>query len=224
MLLSLKKHHLAPQFVNQAAMPSYPGAVSNPVDLNILEQRLKAGTYTDSGQFIADGRKIWENTLNISKDGTDLYNAGVEMSDLFENLIRNLGVVPLAVENVVESKSRKGATKSGVARSGNSGNNRKAVPERPMSSQEKALLRHNIMRLSQDKLQGVIQIIQSSVDTSKSRDTLEFDIDKLPTHVSRELDQYVRMNLPDTKRPPRSNEEPTLQTATREVKLCGIIW
>jgi hypothetical protein len=67
--------------------------------------------------------------------------------------------------------------------------------DKPMTTQEKGLLKQNIMKLTQDKLQGVVQIIKSSIDASKNKDTLEFDIDTLPVRVCRELDIFVRKNM-----------------------------
>ena len=152
----LKKHPSAVPFINLVNIPEYIEHVTDPIDLTILEQKLKAGNYKTSGQFINDCRKIWKDTLSVSHPGNDLYNGTTEMKNYFESLVGNLGDVPLASTPAPStSHNRKAASGS---KSGSSKAHKKGPVERPMSGQEKALLKQNIMRLSQDKLQGVIQI------------------------------------------------------------------
>eukprot|EP00826_Nyctotherus_ovalis_P030841 TRINITY_DN2462_c0_g1_i14.p1 TRINITY_DN2462_c0_g1~~TRINITY_DN2462_c0_g1_i14.p1 ORF type:complete len:149 (+),score=41.97 TRINITY_DN2462_c0_g1_i14:131-577(+) len=76
----------------------------------------------------------------------------------------------------------------------------KSIMDRPLTGKEKMRLKQNVMLLSQEQLQGVIMIIQSAVDIGKSKETLEFDIDKLPVRVARELNQYVKENVHSNKK------------------------
>ena len=69
-----------------------------------------------------------------------------------------------------------------------------------MSIQEKSQLKQNIMKLSQDKIPGVIRIIKDTIDLSNSQENLEFDIDGLPPRKCRELEQYVRRNMGNSKK------------------------
>lgn len=219
-IFQLKKHPSAGQFCNLAVIPNYVEAVGDYMDLNTLEQRLKSGAYPNSAQFIADAKKIWNNTQRVTKPGTDLYNAAVEISNYFDTLMAELGSVGVGADQGVEPRiAHRGAARTAAPRAGGSGGHRKGVAERPMSSQEKAFLRRNIMSLPQEKLQGVIQIIQSSVDMPRNDDTLEFDIDKLPSSVARELDRYVKENLPE-KKVPKKKTEPAPPPAKKQVKLC----
>ncbi len=204
LLALLKKHPSADQFMNL----SVPGR--EVLDLATLERKLKTGGYTNSGQFAADVRKIWSNSWQLHQPGTDSYIATTEMSNYFEKLVQDLdiGDVPFIAEESPESAAPTKATpKSATATSRQPAATKPAAAtsknpaERPMSTQEKAQLKQNIMRLPQEKLQGVIKIIQSAVNTSKSRETLEFDIDKLPIRVCRELDVYVKKNITPAKKP-----------------------
>ena len=69
-------------------------------------------------------------------------------------------------------------------------------PNTPMTKAEKAELKTNIMKLGADKLTGMINILKEVLDVSKYSETLEFDIESLPAYKCRELDVYVKENLP----------------------------
>lgn len=196
-LATLNKHRFAPQFSKLSSIPGFANAVTNPINLSTLGQKVRARAYTTTGEFIADGRRIWQDVIRLSQPNSALYNASIEMSKCFEGLISDMGNVQLGGEAAGEAKGgRKGAVKAGAGKVAQ----RKTTAERPMSNSEKAFLKTNIMRLPHEKLQGIIEIIQSSVDTSKSTDTLEFDIDKLPVGVARALDNYVKENLPELRK------------------------
>ena len=205
-LSMLKKHPLSCQFVNLLEIPGYNEAVDDPVDLTTLEHKLKSGNYKTSDEFAADGNKIWKNVINTFKSNDDLCTASNEMANYFKSLMREVGDIPL---NVKESHhGHKVLTK--LIKTSVPAVEKKVVTEKPMTDQEKILLRQNITRLSQDKLQGIIDIVQSAVDASKNSDTLEFDLDKLPTEITRKLDQFVKSNLPDFKKKSKQKESKLL--------------
>ena len=219
LLANLKKHPSAAHFLNLSVLPGYAEAVKEPMDLNTLEKKLKTGVYTSSGQFAADAKKIWNNSWQLNLPGTDFYIATTEISNYFEKLMKDIGEIPfISEENFEIQELRKNVNKAANAvkqitsaantRTPNRPPSTKNAAERPMSTQEKAQLKQNIMQLTQDKLQGVIQIIQSAVDTSKSKETLEFDIDKLPIRVCRELDQYVKKHVAQSKKPGKKKPSP----------------
>ena len=199
-IVMLKKHPLAPQFIN---LQGFMEVIGEQMDLGTMEHKLTAGNYSTSGQFVSDGRKTWFNVIEISPPGTDLYNSAKEMSNYFENLITNLGDVSLFESHgITKSESKENTNKGGMA-----ANKSKGIVSKPLSAHEKAILKHNIMRLTQDQLQGVIEILQNSIDMSKNSETLEFDIDKLPVKVARELDKYVKENIPDLKKVSKKKPE-----------------
>jgi len=189
----IKQHPSASLFLNLSGIPNYTRIIQDPIDLTILEKRLAAGNYTTFEEFAVAAKTIWSNTQRFAQPGTQLYNANLEVCAYFEDLMEKTG-------GQQTSKASRG-------NKGRRGDNRKGITDRPLSSKEKAALKHNIMRLSPDKLQGVARIIQPAVDTGKNKDTLEFDIDKLPTSVARELDKYVKDNIEGDKKGTKKKKE-----------------
>ena len=57
-----------------------------------------------------------------------------------------------------------------------------------MTTQEKKTLGENIRRLPRDSLKRVWEIVCSG---NVGNEELKFDLDKLPTHIARELEKYV---------------------------------
>jgi hypothetical protein len=198
----LKKHQCGEQFLQAT---DHLSQAKEPMDLLTVEKKLRAGEYMTTGLLAADIRKIWTNSWANSESGTRVYISTTEISNAFEKMWKEVGDVPFGGEESSEIAELKkqvskvsGAIKRMVAPTP-SLSTRPAPPHAPkghmekqMSVQEKTLLRQNIMKLSQDKLAGVIQIIKDAVDTTNSRDTLEFDLDALPARTCRELDLYVK--------------------------------
>jgi hypothetical protein len=79
----------------------------------------------------------------------------------------------------------------------------KPQPEKTMTLQEKKSLCQNIKKLDPKFLRGVLDIVQECMDFQGEE--LEFDIDKLPSKVCRELEKYVKQCLqnPHSKPPPK---------------------
>jgi hypothetical protein len=193
-LAALNNNRYAANFYDLIKVAGYTNAIKDPVDLKILRERLEGGVYTTTGKFVNDGRKIWDDMISVFQPGSDQYKMSTEMKKYFEQLVRGMPNMPLFVEQVpVEKPPSKNIPKTGIGQ-------RKKISEKPMSNNEKALLKRSIMQLPQEKLQGIIEIISNSVDTSKNNETLEFDIDKLPVGVARKLEEYVKEHLPNAKK------------------------
>lgn len=64
---------------------------------------------------------------------------------------------------------------------------------KPMSVQEKKQLCLNIKKLNPKFLKGVLEIVKRCTDVDGSE--FQFDIDKLPPYICRELERYVRLSL-----------------------------
>jgi len=210
LLSQLKKHSCAGPFLSPVIVPGYTDVIKEPMDISTVERKLKSGAYPSSYHFALDIRKIWSNSWSYNQPGSELYNLTTEISNYFEMLMKDVGDVQFVTEENTELQELKkqvnkvagtlrkftGTSAGAVPTKTAPGSTPKAFMDKPMTAQEKALLRQNIMKLPQDKLQGVISIIQDTIDTSKNKEVLEFDIDALPTRKCRELDQYVRKNLP----------------------------
>ncbi len=238
-LAQLKKHPCAGQFmVAPTLAPEFKDRVKEPMDLTIVERKLKGGVYPSSYHFALDIRKIWNNSWAVYPPSTELYNYTTEISNYFEKLMKEIGDVPIVPEESVQLQElkKKMSKVEGTLRRFESGAAVAAVRpptgthkapsamDKPMTAQEKALLRQNIMKLPQEKLQGVIAIIRDSIDMEKNKEVLEFDIDALPTRKCRELDLYVKKSIPSAQKAgkkkqakTKSKTKPVLQEAPAPV-------
>jgi len=178
-ITSLMNHPSARYFINQVGH-TISGSISAPIDLNVVSKRLAQGYYLNVTTFTADVRKIWDNSWRNNEAGTELYIATTAMSENFENLMEEMTNQQVQRQNLKKPKIQ--STKAYTSK-----NNK--VP--PMNIQEKSMLRQNIMKLDGSKMEGLVKIIKGVVDTEKSQESLEFDLDKLPPEVCRELEAYV---------------------------------
>lgn len=221
----LKKHQYADKFMN--VIHNIPG--KEPTDLNTVEKKLKGGLYQSSYHFALDVRKIWTNSWEINPSGSEIHEQTNDISNFFEKIIKEVGDVQLVPEenseiqqlkkqvNKVTGQLRKiaGSSNAAPSKSFSTGTPR-GGGEKPMSLQEKSILKQSIMKLPQDKLPGVIQIIRDTIDLSKSQDVLEFDIDELPTRKCRELELYVKKNIGNTQ---KSNKKKKLSVKVLLISL-----
>jgi len=217
----LKKHPLANQFMMAPLdLPEYTMKIKEPMDLQTVEKRLKNGHYPSSFHFALDIRKIWNNSWLFNKDGTELHKLTYDISTYFEKLMKEVGDIQFVTEGSQEIQHLKKKidkvqnTLKRIDSSGPGKGMQKDIMDRPMTTQEKTALKNQIMNLSQDKLTGMIKIIQDTIDMSNNTQTLEFDIDSLTTRKCRELEQYVsRINVipKSTKKkpPPKTTKTPS---------------
>lgn len=198
------KHPSVGYFLNLSSYTMKNPSIKESIDLAILEQKLKQGEYLHIDQFVADARKIWDNSWKINATGSDLFIATTEISNIFENLLKDLfrqntdkGAKMPKSKPKADSKQKLDAAKN----------------VRPMTIQEKNALRNNILKLAPEMTQGLIEILKPVVDTSKSNGSLEFDLDKLPRHICRELENYVNSFInkkPVAKGPAASEPKPAV--------------
>jgi hypothetical protein len=220
LLTQLKKHSLATNFmVAPTNIPEYTMRIKEPMDLMTVEKKLKSGQYHTSFHFALDIRKIWNNSWLFNKDGTELHNLTNEISTYFEKLMLEVGEVQFVTEGSQEIQHLKKKidkvqnTLKRIDGTGSGKGMQRDIMDRPMTTQEKTALKNQIMNLSQDKLAGMIKIIQDTIDMSNNSQTLEFDIDSLTTRKCRELEQYVnRVNVTPKsakkKPPPKTMKAP----------------
>lgn len=64
-----------------------------------------------------------------------------------------------------------------------------------MTINEKKTLGQNIRSLPPEYLRGVWDIVSEGMPSYQNREELEFDIDTLPTRVTRELEKYVKNKM-----------------------------
>lgn len=214
-LAQLRKHPCAGQFLYPVMFPGYAEAVKEPMDLSTVERKLKAGIYTSTNNFALDVRKIWSNAWSFNQPGSDIYIMTTQISDYFENKIKeveDVAFVPNGNNELQELKKKvnkvSGALRkiAGNApapllqRAASSGNGSKKPLERPMNAHEKAQLGQNIRKLPQDKVLEMLQLLRDVVDLSKATEGVELDLEKLTTRKCRELEQYVKKALGGSKK------------------------
>lgn len=174
--------------------------------LSTVEEKLLNAEYESGYQFAMDIRLIWSNSFFYNASISDLYSATMELSTFFEGLFKgNEDLIVGEHKNLVEDLYRKINNLSkgikGIQ------NKPASIPvkapvkvlDKPLGLMEKQQLCANIKKLDPKYLKGVLDIVKECMDIKG--DELEFDIDKLPGKVCRELEKYVKTCLQSSTRP-----------------------
>jgi hypothetical protein len=189
------KHPSAEKFISPL-----PIECGNSIGLKTVEQKLKNNEYSSSTTFAQDVRQVFDNSLKYCLDGTEAFNVVQEVSNFFASLMKDVGDVEFNVKKPNENQEQKkpsAKTTSGTKKTAQDPSS--SSWDKPMSVTEKSLLRSNILKLPPDKISEMLPIIQSSIDLSNSTESVEFDIDTLPTRLCRELEHFVNSCLPKPK-------------------------
>jgi hypothetical protein len=197
-------------FVTRKSFPEFNERFNNCFDLATVELRLLSGTYLNGYSFALDVRKLWNNSFSFFAGNSDVYSLISELSDKFENLIVGMDdvVVQTApqkasveknekVEKTKEDRIEKSEKSEKVEKSEKALKVIQNKPENPIRTQDKPLgyfekkqLCDNIKKLEPRYLKGVLDIVKDCTDMKGKE--FEFDIDRLPPSVCRELDKYVK--------------------------------
>lgn len=196
-LQSIKKNPLSDPFLSTVSPHDYPDyykKIDRPMDLTKVEIKLKTGQYESGYDFAMDVRLIWKNSFTYNEKGSDIYNHTAELSGMFENFMHGNEFLTLGdKKNIIQDLYRKIEKLSkGFKDIQNKGAAIKPQPkpDKPMSFLEKKSLCQSIKNLDPKYLKGVLDIVKECMDIQGEE--LEFDIDKLPPKVCRELDVYVK--------------------------------
>jgi hypothetical protein len=210
LLTKLKKHNcsgpfLRPVDVDGLGLMDYYDIVTEPMDLSTVETKLQNGEYTSVNQFAEDIRKIWNNAFRYNAKGTAIYQMTSEMASLFEKLFKEIEHLSFNdtirdLEKKVERLSKqiseygyKGGARPGSLPPLNRG--KSTALDKEMSMQEKKILGQNIRSLPAEYLRGVWEIVCDMMPHQQDKEEIEFDLDKLPTRVLRELEKYVNAKV-----------------------------
>ncbi|OMJ83690.1 hypothetical protein SteCoe_15294 [Stentor coeruleus] len=196
-LQNIKKHPLSDPFLNSVGPHDYPDyykKIDRPMDLTKVETKLKTGQYESGYDFAMDIRLIWKNSFTYNEKGSDIYNHTAELSGMFENFMRGNEFLTLGdKKNIIQDMYRKiEKLTKGIKDLQNKETTIKpqTKSDKPMSFLEKKSLCQSIKNLDPKYLKGVLDIVKECMDIQGEE--LEFDIDKLPPKVCRELDVYVK--------------------------------
>lgn len=87
--------------------------------------------------------------------------------------------------------------------------------DKPMTMEEKKLLGQNIRSLPPEHLRGVWEIVSQGLPNLHNKEEIEFDIDALPTRITRELERFVKSKLSQMNRGAQ-NKKKGKETATSQ--------
>jgi hypothetical protein len=187
--------------VSRIDHPDYYRKIEHPMDLSRVESKLRSGSYESGYDFAMDVRLIWVNSFIYNRNNSELFSHTVELCSYFESQIKGSELLTLVDKKnqVVDLYKKIDKLSKGFKEIQNKGNSRPQVKvEKPMSLLEKKSLCQSIKNLEPKHLKGVLEIVKECMDIKGQE--LEFDIDKLPPRVSRELDVYVKNCLAGKKK------------------------
>jgi hypothetical protein len=184
---------------------------SETIDLVTVERKLLDNQYDSSYQFALDMRSIWTNSFQRNANNAQLYSATLELSALFEKLMNS--------SEVQNSGSKKELNKGTIKKTEPQGQGikeqnkkipQKVVNDKPMGYVEKKQLCENIKKIEPKFLKGVLEIVKECTDIKGEE--LEFDIDKLPPRICRDLEKYINNCLQNTNKAGQIKKVPQVET------------
>lgn len=207
LLQRLKKHQCAGPFlqpvdVEGLGLEDYYDIVTEPMDLGTVEQKLRNHEYTSVNGFAADVKKIWNNAFRYNAKGSEIYKMTNEMSNAFEKMFKEIEHVSFndtirELEEKVKkySKQIKEYNRGGRSHPTSKSSKSFGALDKPMTQEEKKQLGQNIRSLPPDHLRGVWEIVSHGLPSLQNKEEIEFDIDSLPTRITRELERFVKSKL-----------------------------
>lgn len=186
-----KNPYIAPFLhpVDKKEYPDYYEKVTEPMDLSTIESKLLRGEYDSSYQFALDMRLIWNNSFFYNAKNSHLYSLTLELSMQFERLMKGNEI--LSFQSKPIQKPVQVAKEPPIK-------DKKPQNDKPLGFMEKKQLCENIKKLEPKYLKGVLDIVKECTDIKGEE--LEFDIDKLPPRVCRDLDKYTKNCLQNTQK------------------------
>ncbi|CAG9331919.1 BRDT_8 [Blepharisma stoltei] len=200
------RHPMAEPFRNPLNInesPDYFKKVKEPIDLSTIEAKLNENKYETGYQFAIDMRLLWSNSFLYYAKGSDTYHMTVELSSLFEKLIKgNESLVLTGKKDIVKdlyhqvetlTKEIQGSKIKIEENPPKPKQKAKPANEKPMTLIEKKKLCLNIKSLNPKYLRGVLDIVKKCMDVNGKE--FQFDVENLPTAICRELEKYVKACL-----------------------------
>lgn len=75
-----------------------------------------------------------------------------------------------------------------------------------MTAEEKAMLKQNIQKLTNEQKHGILPIVQRCINKNKDNKTVEFELDQLTPECSRELERYVNEKIKENNKKQKRKE------------------
>ena len=183
----------------------------NTPSLSQIEKNIRNYKYKSIYEFIMDLRRIWNYYFSKYPNNPEINARTFEMSRYSEELYKEMEVLyedknqmtdlSKKIDSLAqELRDMKGSHPNGVIAYPTKKNVERTNQERVMTQSEKAALRSNINMLNKDQMRGLVKILADTIDMTKNKQYLEFDIDTLGNRKLRDIDHYVKNCLRREKR------------------------
>ena len=93
LLKEVMRHTFAWPFlkaVDPTAFPDYYTVVTNPIDLGMIDRRLKTNHYEDADEFYADLKRVWANCYTYNPEETHVHKMAQTLEQMAHDLFTNL--------------------------------------------------------------------------------------------------------------------------------------
>eukprot|EP00736_Rhodelphis_marinus_P011288 Rmarinus@m.12202 len=181
----------------------YFNVITKPMDFETIDGKLKDGEYLSPSEFAADCRLVWSNSQKFNPPGEPLHEFSLKLEKFFEDQWRKLPDPDPDCDPVAKNFNDMQKKYNQLLRRVKEMEKKQVAPRakeetvRPMTFEEKKELSNNINELPQEKLEGVVEIIQKSMPKlmNTQSDEIELDIDKLDNKTLRHLERFVNRAL-----------------------------
>jgi hypothetical protein len=233
LLLVMKNHRWAwpfnqPVDPEKLGIPDYFNIIKKPMDLGSVEKKLLNNEYENIQEFADDVNLVWQNCMTYNQPDSDVVRMAEELKRIFaEKWAKLKSDIETGSFNEPAPKS---PVPSEVAKPSPRPTAAASRPQRPkkapsvqdarqMSWDEKKRLSTNIGALPADKLQRVVDIIQSRAPKASSKANemeIEIDLDKLDAVTLRTLEKFVKSALSSKKKSSSKKAKPKTAVPSME--------
>ena len=190
---TLKRYPSSYLFLAREANSDHNELIEECIDLNSVENMLVSGEYLCAYHFARDIKKMLSNAFLLHSREPEIFSEIFEFSKHFELVFKGCKDL-LFSEGIVQDLNRKVEKLSQNIKDMQSKIPQVKNPkDKKMTTIEKKQLCQSLKKLEPKYLNGVLKIVKGCMDIQG--DELEFDVEKLPQKVCRELERYIKQCL-----------------------------
>jgi hypothetical protein len=205
-LQNLKRNPLSRMFLTNEAIYNEADLTEDHVDLNIVENKLISGAYLSAYHLGKDLRTMISNSFQANSQNIDLFLETFEFNSFFESSFQDLEAF-IFNDNIIQELTQKiDSLTQDIKDSQNKNPQIKPLKDKKMTSIEKKQLVQSLKKLDPKYLSGVLKIVKGCMNIQG--DELEFDLEKLPNKVCRDLEKYIKqcLQIKQTNKPLRKGQ------------------
>ena len=191
-LQSVKKHPLSCLFLARNSCNESQNNNEEVFDLNLIESKLGSGEYLCAYHLAKDIRSMFNSSFFEYSKEPELFVKTFELSKLFEKLFKGNENLIFS-ENIVQDLNKKIEKLTQGIKEIQSKVPSISQKDKKMTAIEKKQLCQSLKKLDPKHFHGVLKIVKKSLNTQG--DEIEFDVEKLPNKVCRELERYIKQYL-----------------------------